>query len=663
MRSVRRYLVAISLFLVALVLAAALLLVSEVERASRQQAEQQLLATTRALSLVVDGELKRYEGILRVLATSERVAERDWAALDAQGRRMLPEDDAWLVVSDRSGRQLVNTRLPAGARLPEGGASPADMWRELASSDSRICNLARGRIEANILCVDVAAPSPGPPEFALSVIMRPAQLTTILQRQRVPEGNFATVLDRRGIVVWRNVGGERFIGGPATQDIRDALQSRREGVQESHSLEGVPTVAAFSRSPYSGWTFIVAVPRSALRASADALPLALTAAAVLILIAAAIGLIAGRRLTQAMSSLAKSADAIEQGAVPKHEATGFAEIDSVGSALEAAIQARKLSEDRYRRIFEQSSDLILTADLNQTITDCNESAAAAVGVPRELAIGRNIAEFVSPEDFSRTTEMLTRKLKGGGTTQYDVRVRNNQGEWLYWEINSGLLHDTDGTSVGLHVVGRDVTERKRSDERQQLLINELNHRVKNTLAIVQALAHQSFKGERASEEEKAAFAARLATLASAHNLLTRESWEPVGLEQVIETTVEAVCGNDTGRHRAEGPPVILPPQSAVSLAMAIHELCTNAVEYGALSSPNGRITTRWRIEGREGKERLHLEWIEQGGPPVAPPTRKGFGTRMIERALAADLDAAVQLDFRPEGLVCRVDAPLPEAAT
>jgi PAS domain S-box-containing protein len=660
-RSVRRYLVAISLFLVALVLAAALLLVSEVERASRRQAEQQLLATTRALSLVVDGELKRYEGIVRVLAASDRVAARDWPAVDAQGRRMLPEDDAWLVVSDRNGRQLVNTRLPPGSPLPAGGAPP-EMWRELASNGSRICNLARGRVEPNILCIDVAVPSQDAPELALSVIMRPGQLSTILQRQQVPKGTFATVIDRRGIVVWRNVAGERFIGSPATRDIRHALKSRREGVQESRSLEGVPTVAAFSRSPYSGWTFIVAVPRSALQASADALPIALGVAASLILIAAGIGLIAGRRLTRAMRSLAKSADSIERGAVPKHEPTGFEEIDSVGSALEAAIQARKLSEDRYRRIFEQSSDLILTADLNQTITDCNESAAAAVGVPREQAIGRNISEFVSPEDFSRTTDMLTRKLKAGGTTQYDVRVRNNKGEWLYWEINSGLMHDADGTSLGLHVVGRDVTERKRSEERQQLLINELNHRVKNTLAIVQALAHQSFKGDRASEEEKAAFASRLATLASAHNLLTRESWEPVGLQEVIEATVSAVCSEESQRVRTDGPPVILTPQSAVSVAMAVHELCTNAVKYGALSSSEGQVMARWSIEDGARGRRLHLEWIEQGGPPVEPPTRRGFGTRMIERALAADLDANVELDFRPGGLVCRVDAPLPQSA-
>ncbi|WP_085811408.1 sensor histidine kinase [Sphingomonas sp. TZW2008] len=224
------------------------------------------------------------------------------------------------------------------------------------------------------------------------------------------------------------------------------------------------------------------------------------------------------------------------------------------------------------------------------------------------------------------------------------------------------MYRADGEAFGLHVVGRDVTERKRAGERQQLLISELNHRVKNTLAIIQALAQQSFKGVLPPDTERASFEARLATLAAAHNLLTRQSWESVSLEDVVQTAVGAVCGAEAQRHRTEGPEVTLTPQVAVSIAMVFHELCTNAVKYGALSTGRGTVTTRWEIGRTQGEPRLKLHWIEEGGPPVVPPERKGFGTRMIQRALAADLDAQVELDFRRDGLICRLDAPLPGVA-
>ena len=302
--------------------------------------------------------------------------------------------------------------------------------------------------------------------------------------------------------------------------------------------------------------------------------------------------------------------------------------------------------------------MILTADLDQVITDCNPSAAAAVGVSREQAIGRNISEFVSPDDYDRTSTMLEDKLHGGGTTQYDVRVKSRIGEWLHWEINSGLTRDPDGSPKGLYVVGRDITERKRAEERQRLLINELNHRVKNTLAIVQALAQQSLKGKAPAAEERAAFDARLLTLAAAHNLLTRQTWERVSLAEIVETAVKAASGMDDDRFKIEGPEVNLNPQTAVSMAMAVHELCTNAIKYGALSADGGRIIVKWTMSEEGGNRQLRLEWIERGGPRVEPRGKPGFGTRMIERGLAAEMRATVQMDFQPDGLVCVIEAPL-----
>ena len=311
------------------------------------------------------------------------------------------------------------------------------------------------------------------------------------------------------------------------------------------------------------------------------------------------------------------------------------------------------SEERYRRIFEQTSDLIFTADLNQVITACNPAAADAIGLTVEQAIGRNISEFVSPEDLDLTREKLRTKLERGGTTRYELRVRSKNRDSRYWEINSGLTFDELGSPVGIHVVARDVTERKRLERHQQILVAELNHRVKNTLAIVQSLAHQTFRDGTPAQESISAFEGRLQALAVAHNLLTGRGWEAASIRDVIVSALAPFCAD--GRCEVEGPEISIRPETAVGLSLAIHELATNACKYGALSNSSGRITITWTVE--EGK--LELVWREQGGPPVEAPATFGFGTKMIKRMLAKEFTADVELNFARTGLECRAAGPVP----
>lgn len=317
-------------------------------------------------------------------------------------------------------------------------------------------------------------------------------------------------------------------------------------------------------------------------------------------------------------------------------------------------QKLKVSEERFRRIFEQTSDLILTADLEQVITDCNPSAAAAVGLGRSDVIGRKISEFIAPDELERATGALREKPEQGATSRYDVRVRSSTDDWLLWEIDSGLTFDDEGEPVGLHVVGRDVTERKRLERHQQLLVGELNHRVKNTLAIVQSLAHQTFKKDLASRKEITRFEGRLQALASAHNLLTQRNWESASIDEVILEALGPFCAQN--RCKVEGPRLMLPPRSAVALALATHELATNAAKYGALSNDSGRISVSWTLDS----DRLEFVWREEGGPPVVPISTTGFGTKLIRRSLAAELGGTVDLEFDPGGLICRVRASIPK---
>jgi PAS domain S-box-containing protein len=317
------------------------------------------------------------------------------------------------------------------------------------------------------------------------------------------------------------------------------------------------------------------------------------------------------------------------------------------------------SEARFRTIFEQANDFLITTTLDQVITSVNPAAVAALGYPEDVIVGSTIGDFMDPDQLALAMEAFEKKMREGGSTRLTVTVRARDGRPLIWEINSQLTTDDEGKPTGLHAIGRDVTEAKRSETHLRLLVDELNHRVKNTLAIVQGIAQQSFKDATDPVIARRAFEGRLAALSEAHNLLTREHWGAVSMAQIIGDAV-APHGRDAGRFELQGPDLPILPKTAISLALAIHELATNAVKHGALSRPEGRVTIRWAETPGDGRPRLSLVWQERGGPEVFVPTRRGFGTRMIERGLAAELGGTAKIDFRQEGLVCTVDAPLPE---
>jgi CHASE1-domain containing sensor protein len=192
-----------------------------------------------------------------------------------------------------------------------------------------------------------------------------------------------------------------------------------------------------------------------------------------------------------------------------------------------------------------------------------------------------------------------------------------------------------------------------SEAHLQLLVNELNHRVKNTLATVQSLIWQTLRSTDVDDEVRKRLDARIMALSAAHNVLTRENWESVLLRDIADEALAPFRGATAGRLSVAGPPVRVAPKAALAIAMALHELATNALKYGALSNDAGRVELRW---DPLGDHRLRLTWRERGGPPVRRPVRKGFGARLIERGLAHDLGGSVRLDYDPDGVVCVADA-------
>ncbi|WP_230532160.1 HWE histidine kinase domain-containing protein [Microvirga roseola] len=280
--------------------------------------------------------------------------------------------------------------------------------------------------------------------------------------------------------------------------------------------------------------------------------------------------------------------------------------------------------------------------------------------PVQTAAGMPLSRFVGgihPEDRQRAVLAIDHAIATGEVYAAEYRTIDLKGH-IHWVLARGRCYHVAGQPVRFPGIIVDVTDRKKAEEHRELLINELNHRVKNTLATVQSIASQTLRNADAMADARAALEARLFALSRAHDVLTRENWEGAGLRDIVTEALAPYCHDRENRLHVNGPDLRLSPRMALAIAMALQELATNAVKYGALSNTSGEVRIAWSTVQEGNMQRLHLTWIESGGPPVEPPRRRGFGTRLIERSLAHDLGGQVGIAFEPMGVTCTVDTLL-----
>ncbi len=249
------------------------------------------------------------------------------------------------------------------------------------------------------------------------------------------------------------------------------------------------------------------------------------------------------------------------------------------------------------------------------------------------------------------------RAPGGQTIGSLCAIDSVPREWTPEDLGVlAELADIAADEVALRV---HIIERQEAERHKQLLIGELNHRVNNVLATVNSVVRQTLRNSSDTKQASAEIESRLATLSNAHNLLTRESWESADLRAVVEGALTPFTGTEGQSLQLSGPDVRLPPRKVLAIAMAMQELATNAVKYGALSNSSGSISVKWTTAAvASGGNRFHLEWRESGGPAVRVPSRQGFGTRLIQRGLAQDLGGEVKIEFAPSGVICTLEAPL-----
>ncbi len=321
-------------------------------------------------------------------------------------------------------------------------------------------------------------------------------------------------------------------------------------------------------------------------------------------------------------------------------------------------QTRHHSDREFLALLDALPAAVYTTDLAGRITFYNQAAAELWGHRPELGKSewcgswRLLFPDGRPMRHDECPMAITlregRPYVGGEA----IAVRPD-GVQVPFAAYPAPLHDAAGQMVGAVNTLVDISHRKAHEERQLLLINELNHRVKNTLATVQSIALQSLRDCPPEQFER--FQGRLVALSEAHDLLTVENWQGTYMHDLINRIVAPLIASEPQRCEVSGPRLFLTPRQSLSLSLALHELCTNAAKYGALSTATGRVLVHWSLSA-EG--RLRLRWEEKDGPPVQPPERKGFGSRLIVRGVAHELSAAVRLDFPPTGVVCEIDAPL-----
>lgn len=315
-------------------------------------------------------------------------------------------------------------------------------------------------------------------------------------------------------------------------------------------------------------------------------------------------------------------------------------------------------QELYYQIVESAEDMaIISMDLSGSVTSWNPGAERLLGYRERDIIGASADIIFTREDCTRGVHVKERATALAEGKAEDERWHARQDGSRFW--GSGLmmpLKGPDGDPIGFLKMFRDRTEHHRNQESRKLLLRELNHRVKNIIAMIQALAYSLLRANRSIAGFELAFTDRLRALSRAHDLLTAEEWRGVTLHDVVNRTLEAYA--DLPAHvDIGGPTVILRSDSTVALHLVFYELTTNAAKYGALSHGAGKIEVRWQIVEDEMQPMLSIDWRERGGPSVLPPERRGFGSRLIAQS-ATQLGGKIDLDYDPSGLRCALRLPL-----
>jgi PAS domain S-box-containing protein len=323
------------------------------------------------------------------------------------------------------------------------------------------------------------------------------------------------------------------------------------------------------------------------------------------------------------------------------------------------IEHVRSAEERFRTLADNIPTLCWMADEEGEVFWFNLRWYEYTGGSPEEHLGGGWMSAHDPAVLPQVLERWTSAVASGEPVEMTFPLKSADGVFRPFLTRVVPLRDETGRIVRWFGAHTDVSQQQQDEEHLRLMVNELNHRVKNTLATVQSIVVQTLRGEPVSDRLRETLTSRIMALSKAHDVLTDEQWAGADLREIaVQTAAPYRTPSGEERFVLHGPPVRLPPKTAIAVALAFHELATNAAKYGALSD-GGVVDLSWSVRPASDGRELRIVWRERGGPPVTPPSRSGFGTRLIERSLAADLRGRVVLEYPREGAVCTIEASLP----
>ncbi len=674
--STRAHLLALAIALVAPVLAVSAWLAAHLYASERSKFEQSARETARLAATLVEREIASMTRTLQVLALSDYIVT-DFEGFRRKAIAAAAIKGANITLRDRDSRQVVNSAVPLG-QTPPDRSRLVDIDQEvLRTGEPSVSNYYVGLSEG-VGQVAVVVPVKRDGEI-LYLLSGGIPVARIRQQLRV-EGALSwrtEAIDRNGISITR-LRDPDTSGEPAAADWWDAVQKADSGFLRFVARDGASSISAFAKTSF-GWTIGAGASEAELIATLNRTLLAISIGALgLLALAFGLAFFLARRISRPVQALEAAGQQLARGERVSPFHSGNREANSLARSLseasfrllerDAALRESDAAVRRQRDFLENlitrspiAVAVVEGADLRFTLVN---PAYQALAGPQADLIGRAYRDaFPGPTGADAETHMRATMMSGQPWRVEDFKIDvPGRAETSWWEGEVLPLHGHAPLGALLVLIW-EITDRKRAESVRELMINELNHRVKNTLATVQSLAAQTLRNAPDLRKGEDAFVDRLLALSRAHDVLTQQSWESADIRDIVHRAV-APHEDEAGAQRfgIAGPNVSLDPKAALALSLALHELCTNALKYGALSNASGVVSIRWEVQTAGGR-RLHLIWREQGGPPVVAPLRRGFGSRLIERSLAADLAGEVKIDFAPDGVVCTIAAPLAPAAS
>ena len=710
--SVRQYFSLIAVLAVLPWIGLAIYVGDRVANDARDALRTALMSSARSLAAAVDGEIDQHIAVATTLTHSRPLLSGDWDGFRQQAKDSLSFlPGSALLVADAAGRQILNTDRPAGEPLPPRPDEIAELHqRAFATGEPQVSDIFIGRNSGRpVASINVPVFRDGKPLYALAVRLEPQRFRKLLERQHLPADWYAGIVDRKGAIVVRLADPEgHSTGHPTSESWRQFMREAAEGFVESRSLEGEEVVNAYTRGAH-GWSVGIGIAKSALDA-----PLWHTR---LILAVVGVGCIAlsigfawllARKFDSATRALKVAAGTMaHELPVAAPEGMGIREYDEIGSAFASAsslLQARSaerrtaeqalarrvdeaaaVHEFTERRFRATSVAEICDAALDAILKGLHCDRAAmlqfdAAGVMRFVAWRglsdryRAAVEGHSPwkgDDRDPQPVIiadLDRAEDLGDSLKSVVRAEGIQALAFLPVIAEGRLI---GKIMIYYAAPRAFSEaelkvamsfarrlgfaiaHKRAEDAREIAGRELQHRCNNLLAVIQAIAQKTLSGAGSLADASAAFEARLQALARAHRQLVKANWTGVSLDEIVRLAMEPFGS----RSEIDGEDIVLAPKDAQNFSLAVHELATNAVKYGALSRAEGKISIAWALTDAEGDRVLKFQWLERGGPEVAVPRRHGFGTALIKATFGQ-----VQFDYAPAGLMCEIDVRLENLA-